>query len=153
MLLTGQFARSIDDKLRVAIPKSLRRAMDCPEGGTLYLAPGTDDSLALYTEDAFARLADRLAGVSPTRQDVRAFSRLFYARAQRVQADGQGRVRIPQELATLAALKKEIVLLGVQDHVEIWSARRWESYLDQQRGHYDEVAETALGDPGTGGSF
>jgi len=117
------------------------------------LAPGTDDSLALYTEDAFARLADRLAGVSPTRQDVRAFSRLFYARAQRVQADGQGRVRIPQELATLAALKKEIVLLGVQDHVEIWSARRWESYLDQQRGHYDEVAETALGDPGTGGSF
>ena len=55
-------------------------------------------------------------------------------------------------MATLAGLKKEVVLLGVQDHVEIWSARRWESYLDQQQGHYDEVAETALSDPVTRGS-
>ncbi len=153
MLLTGQFARSIDDKLRVAIPKSLRRAMECPEGGILYLATGTDESLALYTEDAFARLADRLAGVSPTRQDVRAFARLFYARAQRVQADGQGRVRIPPELAALAALDKEVVLLGVRDHVEIWSSQRWKTYLEDKQGHYDEVAETALGDPDTGGGL
>lgn len=152
MLLTGQFARSIDDKLRVAIPKSVRRAMECPEGGILYLAPGTDASLALYTEDAFARLAERLAGVSPTRQDVRAFARMFYGRARCVQADGQGRVRIPPELAALAGLKKEVVLLGVQDHVEIWSAQRWESYLEDKRDHYDEVAETALGSPDTGRS-
>ena len=144
MLLTGTFNRSLDDKLRVAIPKGLRAAIGDAEGAMLYVAPGTDDSLALYTEDAFARLAERLATVSPTHQDVRAFRRLFYARAQRVELDGQGRVRIPQELAELASLKKDIVLLGVHDHLELWAAERWRAYLAETQTHYDEIAERAF---------
>ena len=147
MFLTGTFGRSIDDKLRVAIPKRLRSTMKCPEGGGLFVAPGTDQSLALYTEEGFARLADHLAQVSPTRQDVRAFTRLFYARAQRVELDSQGRVRIPRELADLAELEKEVVLLGVQDHLELWSAQRWKSYLAERQTHYDEIAEAAFGGP------
>ncbi len=147
MFLTGQFSRSIDEKLRVAIPKRLRAALKCPEGGGLYVAPGTDQSLALYTEEAFARLAEHLDRASPTRKDVRAFTRLFYARAQRVELDGQGRVRIPRELADLARLEKEVVLLGVQDHLELWSAERWESYLAEKQTHYDEIAEAAFGGP------
>ncbi len=145
MLLTGSFARVIDEKQRVAIPKRLREAMAVPDGGALYLAPGTDQSLALYTEESFAGLAARLEQVSPTRQDVRAFVRLFYARAQRVEIDSQGRVRIPQELAALAQLEKEVVLLAVQDHLELWSAKIWQCYLEEKQDHYDEIAETAFG--------
>jgi MraZ protein len=144
MLLTGAFSRSLDEKQRVAIPKRLRDGW-CPDNANgLYLAPGTDQSLALYTEDAFARLAERLTQTSPTRQDVRAFTRLFYARAQRVELDTQGRVRIPPELVALAQLDKDVVLLGVQDHVEIWAAERWAAYLADRQSHFDEVAETAL---------
>ena len=145
MLLTGTFGRSIDEKLRVAIPKRLRDVLKSPEGGVLYIAPGTDESLAIYTEEAFSRLAERWGGLPPTPQDVRAFTRLFYARAQRVEVDGQGRIRIPQELAQFARLQKEVVLLGVQDHVELWAAPRWESYLAEKQSHYDEIAETAFG--------
>lgn len=147
MFLTGQFSRSIDQKLRVAIPKRLRVALECPDGGGLYVTPGTDQSLAIYTEEAFARLAEHIQRASPTRQDVRAFTRLFYARAQRAELDGQGRVRIPQELAELARLDKEVVLLGVQDHLELWSAERWEAYLAEKQSHYDEIAEAAFGGP------
>ena len=144
MLLTGAFSRSIDDKLRVAIPKRLREVLGSDKPLGVYIAPGTDQSLALYTEEAFARLADRLAQASPTRQDVRTFNRLFYARAQRVELDSQGRVRIPPELAELARLDKEVMLLGVQDHMEVWAADRWKSYLAERRGHYDEIAEAAF---------
>lgn len=145
MLLTGSFGRVLDEKQRVAIPKRLRDAMGVPTGGALYLAPSTDRSLALYTEDAFAALAARLEQVSPTRRDVRAFVRLFYARAQRVELDSQGRVRVPQDLAELAQLEKEVVLLAVQDHLELWSAELWQHYLDEKQEHYDEFAETAFG--------
>ena len=148
MFLTGTFSRSLDEKLRVAIPKRLRAELECPKGGGLYVAPGTDQSLALYTEEAFARLAEHLADASPTRQDVRAFTRLFYARAQRVELDSQGRVRIPRELADLARLEKEVVLLGVHDHLELWPAERWEAYLAEKQTHYDEIAEAAFGGPG-----
>ena len=144
MLLTGAFSRSIDEKLRVAIPKGLREALNCDRQRALYIAPGTDQSLAVYTEETFARLADRLAQASPTRQDVRTFNRLLYARAQRVELDSQGRVRIPPELAELARLDREVVLLGVQDHVEVWAAERWKSYLAERQSHYDEIAEAAF---------
>jgi MraZ protein len=145
MLLTGAFGRSIDDKLRVAIPKRLREAWAAGNQSNIYIAPGTDQSLALYTEEAFARLAERLAQSSPTRQDVRTFNRLLYARAQRAELDAQGRVRIPPELARLAGLDKEVMLLGVQDHVEVWAAERWKSYLAERQDHYDEIAEAAFG--------
>ena len=105
MLLTGTFNRLVDEKLRVAIPKRLRDAMKCPVRGVLYIAPGTDRSLGIYSEEAFSQLAERLSQASPTRQDVRAFLRLFYAQAQRVELDRQGRLRIPPELAQLARLR------------------------------------------------
>ena len=145
MLLTGTFHRSLDEKLRIAVPKRLRDALPCPPGGGLFVAPGTDASLAIYSEEAFARLAERLAAASPTEREVRAFRRLFYGQAQRVELDRQGRVRIPPELAELARLEKEVVLLGVEDHLELWSAARWQAYVAEKQARYDEIAEAAFG--------
>jgi MraZ protein len=144
MLLTGTFNRALDEKLRIAIPKQLRDALPCPPGGGLYVTPGTDGSLTLYTEAAFQALGLRLAQSSPTRRDVRAFSRLFYGQAQHVELDRQGRIRIPPELATLAKLKDEVVLLGVQDHLEVWALEHWQTYVADRQAHFDEIAETAL---------
>ena len=143
-MLTGCFSRSIDDKLRVAIPIKVRAMLEGPEKGAIFVAPGTDGSLAIYAEKAFSRLAERLAEASPTRQDVRAFTRLFYAQAQQVELDVQGRARIPPELAAWAGLQKEVVLLGVQDHLELWAADRWAAYLAEKQPHYDRIAEAAF---------
>ena len=145
MLLTGTFNRALDEKLRIAIPKRFRDDLPCPPGSWLYVTPGTDGSLTLYTEAAFQLLGERLAQSPPTRQDVRAFSRLFYGLAQRVELDSQGRIRIPAELATLAKLQGEVVLVGVQDHLEIWTRGDWDTYLVEQQAHFDQIAETALG--------
>ena len=144
MLLTGTFSRAIDEKLRIAIPKRVREELLRGDGHGLYVAPGTDGSLALYTEEVFATLAARLAAASPAEQDVRAFSRLFYSQAQRVEFDTQGRIRIPAELAELTHLKRDAVLLGVMDHLEIWDKARWEQYLGERRSRYDEIAEAAF---------
>jgi MraZ protein len=85
-----------------------------------------------------------LAAESPAGPDVRAFSRLFYAQAQPAELDGQGRIRIPPELAELAGLSREAVLLGVQDHLELWDRGRWEAYLAERQTRYDEIAEAAF---------
>lgn len=143
MLLTGSFQRAIDEKQRIAIPKPFREALGS-DVHVLFVTPGTDGSLALYTEAALAQLAERLTAASPNGQDVRAFGRLFYARAQAVELDGQGRVRIPPELAQLAGLSSEAVLLGVQDHLELWDRARWEAYVAQRQARYDEIAEAAF---------
>lgn len=147
MLLTGTFSRAVDEKLRVAIPKPLREALGELAKGVLYVTPGTDGSLALYTEDTLAEQARRLLEASPNAEDVRAFSRLFYSRAQAVELDSQGRVRIPPELAALAGLGKEAVLVGVLDHLELWDKTRWDAYVSQRQNEYDRIAEAAFQQP------
>jgi MraZ protein len=144
MLLTGTFHRSLDEKLRFAIPRPLRDGLLTSPTSVLYVAPGTDGSLALYAESSFSRLAEKLEHGSPNAREVRAFSRLFYAQVQRVEVDKQGRVRLPVELAEMAALRKEIVLVGVRDHLEIWDAEQWQGYLQQTQPHYDQLAERAF---------
>lgn len=152
LFLTGTFARTIDEKQRLAIPKRLRDALSNSSDvvtTVLYAAPGTDGSLALYTEDSFTRLAEQLSAVSPTGQDVRAFSRLFFSQAQRLEIDRQGRVRVPPELVQMAKLTKEVVLVGVRDHLELWDKKRWETYVNKQQSHYDDLAEKAFSQPRT----
>lgn len=144
MLLTGTFPRAVDDKLRIAIPKQFRGVLAATSASAIYVAPGTDGSLAIYPEGAFQALADRLAQGSPAGQDVRAFGRLFYARAVAVELDSQGRVRVPTELAQWAGIAKDAVLVGVGDHLELWDRGRWDAYLADKQPRFDELAESAL---------
>lgn len=150
MLLTGTYTRTLDEKYRLAIPKRWRELLSEWVKRAFFVAPGTDGSLAIYTEQAFSRLAERLEKSSPTQQDVRAFSRLFYAQAQSVELDLQGRIRIPMELAKLAGLVREAVLLGVHDHMELWDRQRWEAYRNDKAPKYDQLAEVAF-EPRPGG--
>lgn len=144
MPLTGNFKRSVDDKQRITIPKELRTALGESIGRIFYVAPGTDGSLAVFDRDSFTRLASRLQSAPPTEREVRAFGRLFYAQAHRVELDRQSRLRIPQQLATSASLGKEVVLIGAGDRMELWSTESWEAYTAEKQPHYDELAEAAF---------
>lgn len=145
MLLTGTFHRTLDEKLRFAIPKPLREALGFPEESNLYVAPGTEGTLVLYPEPSLTRLAEKLERGTSNAKDVRDFCRAFFPQVRRVEIDKLGRVRLPAELAQVAVLRKDIVLLGVRDHVQIWDSQRWDAYQAQTRTHYDELAERAFG--------
>ena len=146
MLLTGTFKRAIDEKQRIAIPKRFRDSFAVHENtnSILYIAPGTDGSLSVYTEESFSRLANQLDNASPTGKDERAFSRLFFSRAESVDLDRQGRIRIPNELAELASLSGEAMLIGVRDRMEIWNIKKWQEYITTNEQQYDDLAEKAF---------
>lgn len=148
MLLTGTFERSIDQKLRVALPKQLREVLAPSSDTPLFVAPGTDGSLSVHHEGSLDRLAAQLAEVSPAARDARAFRRLFYAQTQRVELDRQGRIRISAELAALAGLEREAVFIGAGDYVELWDKGRWQAYLTKKQASYDDLAEAAFGGGG-----
>jgi len=147
MALTGTYSRTIDEKHRLAVPKRLRAqfATSGEEPSSLYVAPETENSLGLYSLEAFEKLATRLAERTTNRAEVQNFLRLFYARAERVDMDGQGRVRIPERLMEYAGLKRDVMLLGVHDHAEIWDSGTWEKFLAKHTADYDEMARKAFG--------
>lgn len=150
MLLTGSFRRALDEKLRLPIPRPLRDTL--PTGTRLYLTPGLDGCLAVYPEAAFAALAERLSAGSPAAREVRDYSRLFYSQAACVVPDRLWRFRVPPELAKWAGLKGEIMIVGVRDHLEVWTLDAWQQFVDRCEPQYDQLAELALLAPLTGSS-
>jgi MraZ protein len=145
VLLTGCYRRTLDDKSRLAIPKQLRDLLGFPQESSLYIAPGTDRALEIYTSAVLERIGQSLSKLSQAAKDTRAFSRLFYAQAQPAEVDRQGRLRVPPELASLAGITNEVMVLGVRDRIELWDPTTWEQFLAQNQSSYDQLAESVLG--------
>jgi MraZ protein len=113
-----------------------------------------DGCLALYPEAAFEMLGQRLAAHSPAARDVRDYSRLFYSQAACVTPDRQWRFRVPPELAAWAELAGEVTLVGVRDHLEIWSTEKWQRYVSRCDSQHDQLAEAAfVGAAPAGGAY
>ena len=60
-------------------------------------------------------------------ENMRRFRRVFIGGAHECNCDKQDRILIPPTLREYAGLDKEIVLVGVLDHFEIWSREGWDS--------------------------
>jgi len=144
VLLTGSYRRNLDDKLRLAIPKQLRDALGFPDNNSLFIAPGNDRSLVIYTAQMLEQIGQALSKLSPAARDTRDFSRLFYAQAQPAEIDRQGRLRIPPELAKLSSLLNEVVVIGVRDRIELWDAAAWDQFLAKTQPSYDDLAESVF---------
>ncbi len=144
MTLTGTYSRSLDEKHRLAVPKRLREKFSAKELTSLHVAPGTDLSLALYSPAAFDNLAERLSEKSPNRKERQNYIRLFYSQAEEVELDSQGRIRIPERLVDFARLEHDVMLLGVQDHAEIWNPALWDEFVARNGPEFDELATRAF---------
>lgn len=144
MTLSGTYTRSLDDKQRLAVPKRLCEDFNEPDLKSLYVAPGTNKSLMLYSPAGFEKLARKIGRQSSNSVEVRNYKRLFYSRAERVELDAQGRIRLPDRLVEFAGLSRDVVLAGVHDHAEIWDAAAWDQFLNATGPAFDEIATRAF---------
>src|SRR5271166_3766937 len=145
MLLTGTYPRTLDDKKRLTLPRRVREVFG--ERQILFVTPGPDQSLWLYTQDGLEQLAAKLDQAPAADAEARVFRRLYFAQTEAVDMDGAGRVLIPERLIQFAGLGHEVVLIGVRDHLELWDANRWQQYLAQHAPRFDSVAEGAFHKP------
>ncbi len=104
------------------------------------IAPGTEKSLVIYSPKGFDQFAARLSS-APEHQR---YMRLFYSSAERMEFDSQSRVRIPDRLAEYAGLKKDVYLLGVQDHAELWDKDAWDAFTTTYTPEFDQLALRAM---------
>ena len=142
MLLTGTHPRTLDDKKRLTLPKRIREQVG--EVTQLFVTPGADQSLWVYTKDELERVSAKLDQTPATDAEARVFRRLFFAQMEAVDLDRIGRILIPDRLVQFAGLEHEVVLLGVRDHLELWHAERYQAYLTQHSPEFDKVAERAF---------
>jgi MraZ protein len=122
-MFRGSSFHTIDIKGRVIIPKRFRDiAMD---SGSIMLSR-MDRALVAFTLKEWEKIESRILALAEKSESMRRFRRVFIGGAFECNCDKQDRILIPPTLREYAALDKEIVLVGVLDHFEIWSRENWE---------------------------
>ncbi|MHC4267965.1 MAG: division/cell wall cluster transcriptional repressor MraZ [Planctomycetota bacterium] len=142
-MFTGKHLHTIDDNNRLAIPSSLRKCIDEEkEGKGFYIAPGLDKCLAIYPPLHFEELTKKLKELMFTNQKARTFQRLFFSRSSSfVTCDKQGRIIIPPSHKDYAGLKKDVVIIGVMDRIEIWDSKLWDGFEEDNEQNFEKDAE------------
>jgi transcriptional regulator MraZ len=140
MMLNGAYDHTLDDKGRVSLPAKHRGEM----GDTLILLPGLDGQINVYPLMAWQKAAENVAAQNQALKEARDLTRILYA-AIECQVDRQGRILIPPSLRTRAQLDTNVVILGVHDHLEIWSQERWQEVLKRLDSEGSQFAEKLAG--------
>lgn len=133
MLFTGEYACRIDAKGRLAIPSAIQRRLSPVEDGeAFYLTLGPGRTLRLYPERAFERLASKSDDGLVADESVREFEQLFFPLSSRLPFDGAGRVLLPERMLARAGLSRDVVLIGVRDHLEVRDPEQWEAEIEER---------------------
>ena len=141
--LLGLHRYQLDAKGRVPLPAKFREAF---EDGLVYLTLGQDGCLFAFPTREWERRKEEVQSRPLSAQDARAYARMFFGNAERVELDGQGRLVIPQRLRTQIGLDREAVVVGVSERLDIWASGEWNRYEQQHAGAYSggrlELEET-----------
>lgn len=136
-MLLGEYKHSIDVKGRLAVPAKFR---DKVQSGAI-ITRGLDKCLFVFGMEEWRKLAEKLIALPLAQANSRAFGRFMLSGASDVDIDGQGRILIPQPLRLYAGLKKETVVAGIYNRIEIWDAEEWKEYSTKTEMASDEIAE------------
>jgi MraZ protein len=126
VVFLGTYVHTLDSKNRVTIPARLRRGL---ESGVI-LTRGFDPCLMIYTPDAWEEQTRRLSELPTTLEDRRLFTRLIYGGACEAMPDQMGRILVPQDLREFAGLVGDVVIVGANQAIELWSAERYRANLE-----------------------
>ena len=137
-MLLGEYNHSLDAKGRVILPADFRVEL----GESFIITKGLDNCLFIYPQSEWEQLSVKLRQLPLAKTEARAFVRFFFAGARQVELDKQGRFLIPATLRQHASLKKDAVLIGVSNRIEVWSKDEWLKYNEEITPSVSAIAET-----------
>lgn len=146
-MLMGEYHHNIDDKNRLIIPSKFREEL----GNEFVITRGLDGCLFAYSMDEWNKVMNKLKTLPFTKKDARTFMRFMLSAASICEFDKQGRINLVNSLINYAEIKKECVIIGVNDRLEIWAVEKFNELLSNSEelsliaenlfdGGYEDVA-------------
>lgn len=136
-MFLGEYKHSIDEKGRMAVPVKFRVSF---EDG-LVITKGLDHCLFVFGKKEWEVIADKIKALPFSQANARAFSRLMLGGAMEAKLDVQGRILLPDYLREYAGLKKQSIIAGLYNRLEIWDEESWKKYKEKTEASAEEVAE------------
>ncbi len=135
-MLMGEYRHNIDDKKRLTIPSKYREEL----GDKFVVTRGLDGCLFVYSFTEWDKIVNKLKTLPFTKKDARTLTRFLMSAASICEIDKQGRINLVNSLISYAEIKKECVIIGVNDRLEIWASEKYDNLLNSL-GDLSNVAE------------
>lgn len=133
----GEYHHNIDNKGRMIIPFKLRPEL----GDDFILTRGLDNCLFIYSKGEWNEIILKYKKL-PNTKEARNFMRFFLSGAIECELDKQGRIKIPSPLINYAQLKKECLVIGVNDRLEVWSKDLWDKFILENEDNLSDMADS-----------
>ena len=139
-MFVGKYYNSIDSKSRIIVPAKFRDDLE----GRCIIAKSLDKCLPIYPRKQWEKFVEEKLDILPTgNPQARKLKRHFYSSAAECDVDKQGRLTIPQELKEYAGIEKDLITVGSDKTIEIWSRQNWDDELDPDTGELMNASEVA----------
>ncbi|MDR1362529.1 MAG: division/cell wall cluster transcriptional repressor MraZ [Spirochaetaceae bacterium] len=130
-MLNGGYYNTLDEKGRLTFPAALQRALS---GDQLVITRGIEPCLWVHQPDKWREFAGKWENASPMLKDVRKMQRHFLGWAAEAEIDKSSRLAIPQSLREYAGLKRDCVIIGVGQRIEIWDTVTYKAINEGEDG-------------------
>ncbi|MBO7364761.1 MAG: division/cell wall cluster transcriptional repressor MraZ [Lachnospiraceae bacterium] len=124
-MFMGTYTHAMDEKGRLIIPARIREEL----GEGFILTKNLDHCLGIYPAEGWKKFVEAV-GTLPkiSSEAARRLRRFYFGNSLTCEVDKQGRILIPGPLREFAGLSRDITMVGVDDHVEIWDTAVWNKY-------------------------
>ncbi|MDD5477142.1 MAG: division/cell wall cluster transcriptional repressor MraZ [Candidatus Omnitrophica bacterium] len=140
----GEFEHSIDRKGRLILPAKFREVAKNQFVEKFFITRGLDKCLFMFAEEEWRSQENKFKTMSFTKQQSRIFNRLLFSGAVEIVSDKQGRILVPQYLKDFAGIKRDVMIVGVSNRIEIWAKDSWRDFYANSRQSFEEIAEKLM---------
>jgi MraZ protein len=140
----GEYLHSIDRKGRIILPAKFREVSKSNFIEKFFVTRGLDKCLFMFSEEEWRSQEQKFKTISFTKQQARTFNRLYFSGAVEIIPDRQGRILIPQYLKDFAEIKRDVMIVGISNRIEIWAKDKWQEFYGSSRQSFEEIAEKLM---------
>ncbi len=117
----GEYKYALDSKGRINIPSKFRQCLSLDNQETFIISRGLDSCIYVYPLVVWQEIEENIRKLSSISKTNRLFIRDIVRYASPTKYDKQGRISLTQSLINYSMLKKEILIIGVVNKIEIWN--------------------------------
>jgi len=133
----GASSVSLDAKGRLSVPTRHRDVLAATAGNQLTITRHPHGCLMIFPRPEWEKFRERIGALPMSAQW---WKRIFMGNAMDVELDGTGRVLVSPELRAAAGIEKEVMLLGMGHHFELWDKATYEAKeAEALRGEMPDV--------------
>jgi len=140
----GHVNTNLDEKNRIILPAKFRKHILPEANNIINVTLGRDNCIWLFPSNEWAKVLKTISSTNPyTDEETENRRRMLY-HTDDIAIDSQHRILLPSDLVEAAGIKKEVLLLGQIERIELWDPKTYKKYMTSRPDTYENVMQRVM---------